>query len=362
MRLHTVTAESMKDAIALVREAFGPDAVIVSTHAPKGGGIAVTVAAETPAGPAAPEAESEPGGLEPEFDTAAAPMEAGLAPAEAGTVPPRRAPRSSGRTVGWEGRTVSEALAYHGVPEPLAGALARLAEGLEAEEAVYALAAALESRFAFGPLPAQPVKPLMLVGPSGVGKTVTAAKIASRFVLADHPVELVTTDTGRAGGVEQLGHFARLLDCPLVAIKEPEELSAHLDGAEDGVIRIVDTPGANPFDGAELRDLRRFTRAAPFDVALVIAAGGEPRDAAEIADAFARIGARRLIATRLDAVRRLGGLLAAADSGDLAFACAGITPYIARGLSSIDATALARLLLDDPAERPSLDALHEAAE
>ena len=348
MRLHTFMAVSMAEAMAQVRDALGPDAVIVSSHVPKGGGVAVTVAAEVPAEP-----ELE---LQPEPEIAVFPAEA----LDAGSG--RRAPRPSGRTAGWEGRAVSEALAYHAVPEPLARDLARLAEGLDVEEAVFALSAALEARFDFAPLPPRPVAPLMLVGAPGVGKTVTAAKLASRFVLAGERVELITTDTARAGGLEQLGHFARLLDCPLAAIEEPAKLADHLSSPAEGAVRIVDTPGTNPFDPAELGELRRFARATKLDIVLVMAAGGEPRDAAEMADSFARIGARRLIATRLDATRRLGSLLSAADSGGFTFTQVGITPYIAKGLSPIDAPALARLLLEDPAERPSFDALYEAAE
>lgn len=308
MSPHTFSAASMAEAMERVRVALGPDAVIVSTGKGEAGGVEVVAA-----GPAAGDGR--------EAETA-----------------------------------VAAALDHHGVPATLAGELVRIAGGAGEDDPARALAAALAARLRFTaqpPTPGQtPGAPLVLVGPPGAGRTVTAAKLASLCVLADAPVALLTTDTARAGGHAQLDHFARLLDCPLVALTAPEALAARL-AEQAGRACIVDTMGVNPFDAADLAGLDRLVRGAGCDVALVLPAGGDAREAAEIAAAFAAVGARWLIATRLDATRRLGGLLAAADGG-LALGRAGVSPYIAGGLGRLDPLLLARLLLEGPdARRPS---------
>jgi flagellar biosynthesis protein FlhF len=87
---------------------------------------------------------------------------------------------------------------------------------------------------------------------------------------------------------------------------------------------------------------------------LVLPAGLDAQDAIEIAGNFAAIGARRLIVTRLDAVRRLGSVLAAADVG-LAFAGAGLGREIGAGTPALSAAGLARVLLHraPPRDRPA---------
>lgn len=349
MPTHTFTAATMAEAMEQVRFALGPDAVIVTTRAGQAGGVEV-VAAEAAA---EQDAGSEDGGRE----DAAAGRAAGpvldfrLA---------RRQRDGHADEASADRAAITVALAYHGVPAPLAGELARLAEAADADDPAQALAAALSSRLRFSARLPAPGAPLVLVGPPGAGKTVTAAKLASLCALADAPVALLTTDTARAGGRAQLDHFAGLLGCPLIAIPAPETLAARLDEQADRAC-IVDTMGANPFDPADLAGLGRLLRGVGRDVALVMPAGGDAGEAAEIGAAFAAAGARRLIATRLDATRRLGGVLAAADAG-LALGHAGITPYIARGLGRLDPLSLARLLLDDPAARPPSPSLQDFAE
>ena len=83
---------------------------------------------------------------------------------------------------------------------------------------------------------------------------------------------------------------------------------------------------------------------------LVLAAGGDVLESAECAVAFSEAGAGRLIATKLDISRRLGGVLSAADAGRLALAAAGVSPNIGDGLAPINPVSLARLILPDAAE------------
>ena len=107
---------------------------------------------------------------------------------------------------------------------------------------------------------------------------------------------------------------------------------------------LVDTPGCDPFDPAQMEELTALAATAGAAMVLVLPAGLDPAEAADQAQAYAAAGARLLVATRLDLARRLGGILAAAGSG-LALTEAGIGPGAADGLLPITPAWLAARLL-----------------
>jgi len=313
MRLKTFTAASMPEAMRLVRDALGPDAIIVSSQpGDKGNGVRVTAAIEQPADPA-PQLKAAPG---------------------ADTID-----------------RLTESLMRHGVPGYIAERL--LAGATKAQvrttDPIVSLAAALDTVFAFAPMALPEAarrggRPIMLVGPPAIGKTVTVAKLAARAVMARKPVMLVTMDTRRAGAVDQLAAFARVLKVNLAEAADAEELMRVAGDAGDHAV-LIDSGGINPFDAAETSALAAAAEAVHAEPVLLVPAGGDANESAEIAEAFSAIGAGRMIATRVDLARRLGGLLSAAEAGRLAFAEVSVTPQIAEGLSPVNPIALARLLL-----------------
>lgn len=313
MRLKSFTAPTMDEAMRQVREALGDNAVIVSTYQGKRGrGVAVIAAKDNPK------------------------SERTLADTMA-----RGAPEPSD--------PLSAVLAFHGVPEPLAERLRLGAKAAPAGDPVLALAAALDSAFAFEPLAENPDRPVLLVGPPGAGKTLVAAKLAARAVLAGFPVRVVTTDTVRAGAVAQLSAFTDILKTPLIRAGTPEELATALAEGAEGSAWIIDSPATGPFQSAALADLRGFLDAVDAEPVAVLAAGGDAQECADAARAFADLGVRRLIATQLDVARRTGGILNAAHAAVLAFAGASVSPYVAQGIATLNPVSLARTLLRDPA-------------
>jgi flagellar biosynthesis protein FlhF len=321
MRLKTYTAPTMGEAMAMVRDAVGPEAIIVSSgKADNGRDVTLTVAVE---------------------DMAPAPATA--IPVEADEESPDVA------------ETVRQALTYHGTPARLADRLASAAGALDAKDVILAFAGAMDAGFAFCPLTdTAKSRPTMLVGPSGAGKTITVAKLAARAMLDRRPVGVVTTDTRRAGGIEQLAAFTRILGIELKTADDPAALARVVSAFPATAGVYIDAPGVNPYDEVEMRSLADLVAAAKAEPVLVLPAGGDAMESAEIAGAFAAIGASRLIVTRLDAARRLGSILAAADAAKLSFANVSITPHVAQGLSPINPVSLARLILprSDPS-RPS---------
>ncbi len=287
MRLRVFHARNATLALTAVRETLGEDAVVLSTRR-VGGGVEVTAALDL----------AEPELIEPEPD-----------------------------------------------PDDTPPALARhnLAPGVGAGFTGQDLAAALAARLSFEPLPLN--QPILLVGPPGAGKTLTCAKLAARAKMAGQTPIVVTADGARAGAVEQLAAFTRLLRLTLAVAALPEALSKALRGREPGQMALVDGFGCDPFDEAQAERLHRLIRAADATPVLVLPAGLDAEESAELARGFHRLGARHLLPTRLDMARRLGGVLSAACTG-LALTEAGIGPQVAHGLQPLSPAWLADRLAE----------------
>lgn len=315
MRLKTYTGATMAEAMERVRLELGDDAIIVSSQTvPDTGDVWVTVAVERA-----------------DEDTEVAMLRA----------------RQQG--LGAAVRTLHD----HGAPLGFVDRCLDVILGAASGDPVTALTAALRERVSFAPVAQSRVRrPVMLVGAHGAGKTVTAAKLAARERLAKRTVRLISTDTERAGGVEQLAAFGPILDVTVLVADSRAELAEATRVGPDKALIVIDTAGINPFHADEIGELARLAEAAGAEPVLVLAAGGDALETSEIAAAFAAIGVRRFISTRVDAARRLGGLLAAADT-PLAFAEIGTTPAIANGLKPIDAAGLARLLVSSLSQPPA---------
>ena len=319
MRVKTFTAASTAAAMDQVRDALGDEAVIVSSDQ-DGDGVARIIAAIEPAEPA----NEDTGQL---FDDES--QEAAADPREIAAY-------------------VGQALLSQGVPTRLARRLAQIAVAEPALSAIAALARAFDQQLGFAPLEAftEGMAPLALIGPPGAGKTITAAKISARAHMAKQAVVPVTTDAKRAGGIEQFAAFTRILGLELEAAPDAEALRNIVRKHRDGPGRLViDTAGTNPYDEADMDALARFLEAADAEVVLVLPAGGDAAEAAEMATIYARAGATRLIATRLDIARRLGGIIAAADGARLPLADVSTTHRVGEGLEPITPGALARLIM-----------------
>jgi flagellar biosynthesis protein FlhF len=223
------------------------------------------------------------------------------------------------------------ALARHGVPSGLHSAL--LHGDLEV---------AIAQILRFGPLPLSPhERPLMLAGPPGAGKTLTTARLATRMVMSGIAPTVITTDGKRAGATEQLAAFTRLLKVPLLVASTPESLIRALTQRRDGAPVLIDTAGSEPREADHAEELKGLAIATNAHIALVLPAGLDPGEAAELAVAHAECGATYLIATRLDLARRLGGVIAAAAASHLFLAEAGIGPGAADGLVPFTPSILA---------------------
>lgn len=141
-----------------------------------------------------------------------------------------------------------------------------------------------------------------LVGPTGVGKTTTLAKLAAYYGLVQRlKVALVTADTYRIAAVEQLRTYSDILGVPLEVVYDPSELSPALARHQHRDLILVDTAGRSPRNAEHMRELHTYLKILNPDVTyLVISMTSSYRDASRIADTYLPAGANRFIFTKWD--------------------------------------------------------------
>ena len=141
-----------------------------------------------------------------------------------------------------------------------------------------------------------------MIGPTGVGKTTTIAKLAAACRFRDGlSVGLITTDSFRMAAVDQLRSYADILKIPLEVVIEPEEMHGAIDRLSGCDVILVDSAGRSRRDRERLGQLRAFLDAArPQETHLVLSTTSGERTMMRDADAFACLGADRVVLTKLD--------------------------------------------------------------
>lgn len=338
MRLKTFQAETMTEAMDLVRQSLGDEAIIVSTYTHRNGaGVEITAAIEQ---------QSEDDFATPEAQALRYGQGNGRL-----FVPDEDFTAQDGQQIG---ELILGALSWHGVPGRVAERLVQAAMRVGLDDAVGALAEALDETYRFPGLSTDN-RPLILIGPPGAGKTVVAAKIAARCVMEQRAVQVVSTDVSRAAAGEQLAALCRVMSAPFIEAADARELRHVVSKTADTVKLVIDTAGINLHDASERKALKALIQASGAEPVAVLAAGTDAMEAGEIAAQAVSLGARRYVATRLDAARRLGALVAAADLGGLAFADVSASAFIGRGFERCDALTLSHRLLADPDARMTVD-------
>ncbi len=305
----------------MIRETLGDEAIIVATGEQRanGGGVRVTAAVEPPSFEIGNDSIAGEGGwlqYDDEQDSDAVAEE------------------------------LTDIMLRHCVPEYVMDHIISCATVMGFDDLQTAMICTLEQLYSYNPLPiGRYGKPIMMVGPPGSGKTLAVAKMAARGVMNSLDIGVISTDTMRAGGVEQLKAFTDILDIKLQKAATPKDLrsmTGELGQSKDQV--IIDTSGLNPFDKEDVKILAKLISAADMRVVLVLPAGIDADEAGEMARVFATIGASDLLSTRIDIARRLGNLLAAAHQGGLNFSDISNTPKVAQGLAPLSPKSLAQLL------------------
>jgi len=320
MRVLKFEGATMRDAIAKVKAELGDQAVIIATRQVRRGllGSAVEISAaidSDDAPPPSPLSGPSTGGPLPAPVRTEQEVEKQLAPMRSELRSLRALVRNAGESRGTTElraelatlRRVVEELSRSAAAPPAAAlapaaAPAPAAPRARRTTAVHDTAApARRAAAAYDvPLTASSTGHIvMLVGPTGAGKTTTIAKLATRAALVDgRRVGLITLDNYRVGGVDQIRTFADLIGVPLEVAETPAALAGLIDPEHD--LTLIDTAGRSPRDRAAIEELAVHIDGLDIEVHLVVPAGATGPQVDELAQRYSPLGPVRLLFTKLD--------------------------------------------------------------
>jgi len=198
-----------------------------------------------------------------------------------------------------------------------------------------------------------------LVGPTGVGKTTTIAKLAANMKLREHKkVGLLTIDSYRIAAVEQLRTYANILKVPLVSVLTPADMQPALQTMADRDLVLIDTAGRSQKDDLRIAELNQFIQAAdPDQVHLVLSTTSAEQTNRQAIEKFAQLGARSLIFTKIDEALGFGVILNVLKTVNMKLSYLTTGQSVPDDIEVASATRVAKLILDafpaNPADNES---------
>lgn len=152
---------------------------------------------------------------------------------------------------------------------------------------------------------------IALVGPTGVGKTTTIAKLAATFSIVDKKsVALITADTYRVAAVEQLKTYGEIIGIPVDVVYTPQELHDAISNHTDKDLILIDTAGRSHRNSEQMIELKSFFDVVdPSDIFLVLSATTRYKDMIEIINSYSDIVISRIVFTKLDETTSFGAIL-----------------------------------------------------
>ncbi|NQV29035.1 MAG: flagellar biosynthesis protein FlhF [Rhodopirellula sp.] len=201
---------------------------------------------------------------------------------------------------------------------------------------------------------ASPIRPeagrrrvVALVGPTGVGKTTTIAKLAANFRLRDGiKMGLVTVDTYRIAAVEQLRTYAEIIDLPMKVVTSPQEMRRALDELSDLDLILIDTAGRSPRDELKIQELKSLLNEANVDeVHLVMSLTASVRSIKMTCEQFRSVNPTALILTKLDEAAGAGSLLSISRDVKLPFSYLTTGQDVPEDIEPANSNRIARLVL-----------------
>ncbi len=190
-------------------------------------------------------------------------------------------------------------------------------------------------------------KVVALVGPTGVGKTTTIAKLAANYKILDgQNVALISVDTYRIGAIEQLKTFAAIADIPIEIIYRASEISKVLRKFKDKDIVFIDTVGRNQKNTKEINELAKLVSAAnPDEIHLVVSAVTDRMAVNQIIANYKTLNPNLLILSKLDEVAGMGSILNITQSNSLPISYLTTGQSVPDDIMKAEASHIANLIL-----------------
>ncbi len=186
------------------------------------------------------------------------------------------------------------------------------------------------------------------IGPTGVGKTTTIAKLISIYAHQGREVAVITNDTYRIAAAEQIRRVAQLVGVPIRVCQRPEEIDRALDEFGNRDLVLVDTAGRSQRNARRLEELREVLSATkPDETHLVVSMTTQPETVVDVAERFLPCGYDRLVVTKLDEALKLGVVLDVLSrvQAELSFVTTG--QEIPRDIEVADSERLVGLILGE---------------
>jgi flagellar biosynthesis protein FlhF len=212
--------------------------------------------------------------------------------------------------------------------------------------------------------PAGRPKLIALIGPTGVGKTTTIAKLAANFCLRERRrVGLITIDTFRIAAVEQLRTYAQIIDVPLQVVMTPAELRDAVQRSGDRDIVFIDTAGRSQRDSVKTAELRTYFEAVrPDEVHLVLSSTCSEAVLTQTIHKFREVGVDRIIFTKLDEAIGFGVMLSCLQKAQAQLSYVTTGQDVPDDIRVGDGKAIARLIVGEGSRKPAADRPQSFAE
>lgn len=356
MQLQTFQGSSMAEALTRVKSALGPDAVILHTRTVQhrrwlglkrielfeitaGKGVNVPVRRSLPETPA-PQARRAPVHQNKPNGTNGAPGQALLQTNAASTIALNGLTQEVTALKTMMKDLVSQVRTQKTpqVPEELFDHYMQMVENFVADEVAVEIVKSLQKQLrpellsdkkivreklvehleklipSAGPIVRTKTKGphvVALIGPTGVGKTTTIAKLAANLKLREkRKVGLITIDTFRIAAIDQLKRYADILGAPLRVVGSPEDMKTAIQSMDDCEFVLIDTAGRSPNDTMKLNELKRFLQfAEPDEVHLVLSTTASQGCVELALEKFGEVRVDKLIFTKLDEAAQVGVVL-----------------------------------------------------